>query len=782
MNLKNYQSKRNFEKTSEPKGKIKPSGEKLKYVIQYHEARAKHFDFRLEHEGVLLSWAVPKGPSLNPKDKRIAVRVENHPLDYASFEGVIPKGEYGGGTVIIWDEGCWKCEGNVNEGLKNGSLKFSLDGERLKGKWTLVRLKKEGEKENWLLIKEKDGFVKATFTLPKTSVKTGRTNAQLLQKKTKPLPFKSILPMLAKLQTEIPKGKDYLFEVKYDGYRILAYIENGKAKLFTRNNLDYSQKFEEVTEQMKTFFANHSLVLDGEMIVADSQGRSDFGLLQSYIKNPDDKNLTYMVFDLLALDGKDLRKTPILERKKILKKLLKNSPPQIQFSEHLIGQGEQSFAVASKLGLEGIVGKKVNSTYSSSRSGDWIKIKCYHRQEFVLGGYQPSEKKSGGIGAILVGYYKNGELKYVGKVGTGIDEGEAKTLLKKFAKLKTKTSPFSNLKSDKNTVFLKPALVAEVQFAEITADGLLRQGSFKGLREDKASKDVVMEEADKSEVDGVEITSPERIIYKKERITKLDVAKYYSAVSERMLDYVKDRIVSVVRCHDDVEGEKFFKKHPLPNSKNIKIIKILGENNEKSDYFCLKNKKSLISEVQLGTIEFHTWGSKVGYLNKPDMMVFDLDPDSNLELEKVRQGARDLKRVLSVLGLKCFLKTSGGKGYHIVVPLVPSVGWQKFHDFAKNVAEYMEGKWPERYTTNIRKDNRKGKIFIDWVRNGKGATSVAPYSLRAREGGTVSMPIRWSELDSIAPNGIDMKEALRRLKYADPWKGFFNVKQKLKKN
>ncbi len=783
--LKSYNKKRNFEKTNEPKGKVEKSSKHI-FCVQYHLARAKHYDFRLEHNGVMISFAVPKGPSLNPKDKRLAVKVEDHPVSYASFEGTIPKGEYGGGTVMLWDEGTWAALEDEDQGLKNGSLKFELFGKKLKGKWALVRLKKDNEKENWLLIKENDEFASQTKNVTKNniSVKTNRTISQIESGKTlqkQKNPFGYVSPMLAKLETTVPKGNDYAFEVKYDGYRVIGVVENGVAKLFSRNGQDYSQKFEIITQKLQTFFADKSLVVDGELIAPDIEGKSDFGALQAYLKNPEGKTLVYMVFDILALDGKDLRQKPLLERKKVLKNLLKGSPAEIQLSKHVIGHGEESFLLAQKLGLEGIVGKKFDSLYSSSRNGDWIKIKCYHRQEFVVGGYEKSDKKQGGIGALLVGYYLDKDLVFVGKVGTGIDEDEAQSLKKKFKNIVINKSPFKNPhKNSDNLVHLKPLLVVEVQYAQLTSDGLLRQASYKGIRDDKTASEVVLEQAEKS-VGRVKITSPERKVFAEDDISKLDVAKYYLLVADEMLKYCSNRLLSVVRCHDNIESEKFFKKHPQKGAKCVKTKKIIGSDGEKDDYFYVDSKEGILSEVQSGTVEFHAWASKVKTLDKPDMMVFDLDPDENVKLEQLRRGALDLRNVLSQLNLKSFIKTSGGKGYHIVVPFQPSANWQVFHDFAKNVALLMEEKWPDRYTSNIRKDSRKGKIFIDYVRNARGATSVCPYSLRARKGASVSCPIRWSELGSVEPSSITMKDALKRLKKPSPWAELFLVKQKLGK-
>lgn len=734
--LEKYQSKRDFKKTSEPRGKTGTSGKKRIFVVQYHEARAKHYDFRLAWQGVLLSWAVPKGPSTNPADKRLAVMVEDHPLEYANFEGVIPKGNYGAGTVKIWDKGEWEPVGDFGKGLKSGSLKFILCGEKLCGKWALVRMKGEEDK-NWLLIKEKSAEN----------------------------PFDNAEVQLAKLVTDLPKGDDWLYEVKYDGYRIAAYAENGKVRLMTRNGYDFGDKFSVVKSAIETWADGRAMVLDGEMVVTDENGVSDFQKLQNYVRKKNGQKPEYKVFDILALDGRDLRELPLIERKKILENLLADVPEEISFVGFVKGKGKDSFAAAKKLGLEGIVGKKADSPYAGNRNGDWIKIKCYKRQEFVIGGYTLSEKKSEGVSSLLLGVHEGGKLVYSGRAGTGIDP----EIIKEFGALSRKTCPFDiepKSRTGEKIFWLKPSLVAEIQFAEYTQENLLRQASFKGLRYDKSGKEVTNES---SSVCGVEISSPERIVYENPKINKLEVAKYYEKVAERMLKYIKGRFISSVRCHDGVSGECFFKKHPAGKSDGIGVKEIKNDKGEKNEYFYITDKTGIISEVQLGTVEFHAWGSKASAHEKPDILVFDLDPEEGLGLDKVRQGAKDLKSILDELGLKSYLKTSGGKGYHIVVPFDKAKNWDEFHDFAKSVAALMEEKWPERYTANIRKEKRKGKIFIDWARNGKGATSVAPYSLRAREGAAVSMPIKWDELDKTAPNGIDMYSALERLKKPDPW-------------
>lgn len=870
--LEEYNRKRNFSRTSEPEGE--PGGPEskemaepipegaLRFVVQHHIASRDHFDFRLEWNGALLSWAVPKGPSYNTRDKRLAVQVEDHPIEYRNFEGTIPKGEYGGGTVMLWDEGWWEPQSDVDEGLAKGSLKFELKGRRLKGKWALVRLKaKEGEaKNNWLLLKEKDGYAKDTdgvgeFT---TSIRTGRTMGEIEageEDKTAVVsnPFDRTDVQLAKLAGRIPEEDGWLFEMKYDGYRILAYIEGSSVRLVTRNGSDYTEKFRDIAYTLIDWAQGRSMVLDGEMVIADESGRSDFQALQSYLKNRRGKNLTYVVFDLLALDGEDLRGRPLTERKEKLEALMKDAPGNLYYSRHVSGNGKAAFLAACGKNMEGIIGKKADSVYSGTRNGDWIKLKCDTRQEFVIGGYTISSKRTSGISSILLGIYEGDELVYAGRAGTGFTERMKEELEERFSSIKRETPPFRSApgaRKGERITWLEPALVAEIRFAEWTDDGQLRQASFKGLRADKDPREVRREKADDNPqtgddekqpengarkdnsrkrskkaddrqtteaaaehgpqpgspsgntdvqtsvtygdnalqvvkegrdlfIGGVKISNPDRIIFEDPEIRKIDVVKYYAQVSERMLPYAGNRLLSVVRCHKGATETCFFKKHPGADNKGIVTVPVKNSSGETKDYFCLENAYGLISEAQMGTIEFHTWGSRADDIERPDVMVFDLDPDVGMDLSRVREGVRDLKGLLDQLGLVSYLKTSGGKGYHVVVPLVPSVDWDRFSSFARQIAELMEQKWPDRYTSNIRKDKRRDRIFIDWIRNGRGATSIAPYSLRARKGALVSMPISWDELDKVPPDGIDMKEALSRISGSDPWEGFCKTGQRL---
>lgn len=804
--LLEYNRKRNFDKSFEPIGEKNQSAKELKYVIQHHIATRDHYDFRLEWNGALLSWAVPKGPSFNPSDKRLAVKVEDHPIDYRNFEGTIPKGEYGGGTVMLWDEGRWIPKTDVDNGLREGIIKFEIKGKRLKGHWALVRLqKKEGEtQDNWLLFKEKDEYKQDGEGIDKfdTSIRTGRTMAEITEGEEKIFaknPFDTTHVQLAKMVSKVPSGDNWLYEVKYDGYRILAYIEENTVRLISRNGHNYTDKFKEIADTLIAFANSRATVLDGEMVIVNNNGNSDFQALQNYLKRRNTESLTYAIFDILALDGEDLRNKTLIERKDILEELLKNAPKNLYYSPHIEGSGENSFAAACKAGMEGIVGKLADSKYSGTRNGDWIKIKCDNRQEFVIGGYTRTDKKSSGLSALLLGVYEENDFVYAGRAGTGFTERMSEELVKQFETLIIEKTPFVNppkKKSNEAVVWLKPELAAEIKFAEWTKENQLRQASFKGLRTDKEVKNIVRERAEEKEtvlphkkntensmeantnnIKDIKITNPDKVIFEEPKVVKGEIISYYESVAERMLPYIKNRILSIVRCPKGVNEVCFYKKHPGPGSKGVVTVPITNSEQKTENYFYIKDIYGLLAEAQMGTIEFHTWGSIVETLDKPDIMVFDLDPDEGMELEQVRLGVIDLKNTLDELSLKSYLKVSGGKGYHVVVPFKPSIPWDTFNAFARRIAEFMEKKWSDRYTSNVRKLKRQDKIFIDWIRNGRGATSVAPYSIRARKGAKISMPIAWDELNTIAPDGIDMKEALKRINKPDPWQGFFQNKQ-----
>jgi len=742
--MNEYNQKRNFDKTGEPAGKLAQSGKTLRFVVQHHLSRREHYDFRLERNGALMSWAVPKGPSLNPADRRLAVQVEDHPLEYRHFEGTIPQGQYGAGTVAIWDEGTYE-----PIEMREGRIKFVLHGRRLTGGWTLTRM----EGKNWLLIKEKDH--------PGPASPPGAASHTLQGGELTKNPFDRADAQLARLVKAVPEGTGWLYELKYDGYRVLSFVEGGRVRLLTRNGEDWTHKFKEAVLALAALAGGRAMVLDGEMVVADSGGRPDFQALQAYIKNPAGRELQYMIFDILALDGEDLRQLPLVKRKELLARLLAGSPDPLHYSVHIEGNGAALLEAARGANLEGVVGKRADSLYMGTRNGDWVKLKCAARQEFVVGGYTVSAKRAGGgISSLLLGVYQGSGLIYCGRAG-GFSRRDMDELEAKFRPIMKKTPPFKEAPKARagETIFwLKPQYAAEIAFAEWTREGLLRQAKFKGLRTDKNIGEIKREDDVEIEciIEGINISHPDKIV--SGDVTKKDLALYYQKVAPRMLPYVEGRFLSAIRCPEGAGGECFFKKHP---------------DGDKENYYAIDDMAGLMTEIQRNTIEFHVWGSRAEQPERPDVMVFDLDPDEGLGLEDVRRGVRDLKGILDALGLRSYLKTSGGKGYHVVVPFQPAVGWEAFRDFARGVVQIMEQKWPDRYTGNVRKASRQGRIFVDWIRNTRGATSVAPYSVRGRPGLPVSMPIAWGELSKVAPAGIGMAEALKRMKRKDPWEGFF---------
>ena len=863
MALEKYNEKRDFDKTPEPAGEVASAGDALRFVVQKHAASRLHFDFRLEWEGVLLSWAVPKGPSFNSKDRRLAVHVEDHPLDYSNFEGTIPKGEYGGGTVMVWDQGTWVPDGDVAEGMKSGSLKFELHGERLKGRWTLVRMKpKPGEEDkNWLLIKEKDDYVRADIEVDKflTSIVSGRTMEEIasgadakfltevqeaadsepekereggfdtgvknLGEVQEPggdllsgsLPFQEAEIMLAKLAEKAPAGDGWIHEVKFDGYRVICFLEEGKARLITRSGLDWTHRFPHIAVALEGWNPGN-VVLDGEIVVLTEPGKSDFQGLQAALKAPDEAEMHYIVFDCLALGAEDIRNEPLLTRKALLKELTKTTPAEILYNFHQVGSGQQVFDNICSQQQEGIISKRADSVYRAGRGDDWLKVKCEVRQEFVIGGFTTTEKSATGLSALLLGVNTEEGLTYVGRAGTGFSADAAADLVRRFKRLERKTSPFTvdvDERRNETITYVTPSLVAEIRYAEMTEDGLLRQASFKGLREDKPAKDVVLEESasvpdsevmgggavkdsDESAKDGekrsggrakgdgsphyagVKLSSPEKVMYPEDGISKKDIADYYWAVREFMLPYVVDRPMTLVRCTDGIGGECFFQKHMNHAIPGMDTFPFKEKDGEEAEAMVIRNAEGLMGAVQMGAVEFHSWGSATEYLEEPDLLVFDLDPDEGMEVGAVRQAVRDLKEVLDAAGLDSFLKTSGGKGYHVVVPLEPAVKWGKARDFAKLIAQTMEAKWAERYTANMRKANRKGRVYIDWVRNGRGATSVCSFSLRSRKGAPVSWPLRWEDLDEVLPNEVTLRNYETYLETLEGWENFGGQGQRLK--
>lgn len=822
--IREYNRKRNFSRTSEPKGKAakKAKGERLGYLIQKHDATRLHYDFRLELDGVLKSWAVTRGPSFNPEDKRLAVRTEDHPLDYGRFEGVIPKKEYGGGTVMLWDTGWWEPTEDPEKGLKDGKLKFILHGERLSGAWTLVRMRrKEGEKrDNWLLIKERDEPADedgdAILDRETTSAATGRTMEEIASgegkrgkrvwhsdksakanvkagaiptNQEKPAKKKSggrklkapafVEPQLATLVDEAPEDDGWLNEIKFDGYRLIVSIGKEGVTCYTRSGLDWTEKFPTIVAACEETDCRNALI-DGEA-VAESGG-SAFSALQKAIKTGGD--ISYFAFDLLELDGKDLRKKPLTERKAMLHDLIAGvGGKALRYSEHIEGRGADMHAKLCGWDQEGMIAKRADAPYRSGRSRDWLKIKCTKRQELVIGGYSPSDKVGRPFASILLGAYEGDTLVYRGRVGTGFNETRMDELAALFAKRTRKTSPFDEVPGDiaRDAVWLTPNLVAEVDFTEFTADGHVRHGVYKGLREDKEARDVVLETKAKapkakSEKDDVvarvKISSGDRVVFDTGKITKLDIARYYGDVAEHLLKYAAGHPVSFLRAPDGDIHKTFFQKHAgegFPDQ--IRRIPIEESSGKTADYMVLDAADDLAGAAQMGTIEFHIWGSAEDNLDKPDRMVFDLDPDEGLDFATVVKSAFEVRDVLEATGLKSLPMVTGGKGVHVVVPLERRADFDQVKTFAKALAGKLAGAAPKRYTATMSKAKRKGRIFIDWLRNERGSTAIAPYSIRAREGGPVAVPVSWDELRKLkAANGFHMDDVLERLDAGtDPW-------------
>lgn len=815
MSLKEYDKKRDFTKTKEPKGsKKKKSDSDLIFVVQKHDATRLHYDFRLEWDGVLLSWAVPKGPSYNTKDKRLAVEVEPHPYDYKDFEGTIPKGQYGGGSVMLWDEGTWNPQENhdFEKGLKDGSIKIEIHGERLKGKWALVRMKKNpsDKQTNWLLIKEKDEYAQDNDGISDfdTSVRSGKTMDNIASGEE----IKDYSVQLATLKSSLPKGDNWIYELKYDGYRILAYVDNGNVRLMTRNDQDYTHHFPSIKKSLEKI--KDKVVLDGEVIVT-KDGISDFQSLQKYIKDKKGPKPVYMAFDLLYYGGKDITDEPLKERRSSLKELLDNHElKEINFSTDVKGNPQELLDTICISKMEGLICKKEDKPYIPGRNNDWLKVKCENRQEFIIVGYTQTESRTRAFSALILGLVEDGKIIHAGRVGTGFSEKSAKEIMKKMKPLERKTSPLENppkKRYNESLTWVRPDLVAEVSFSQWTDEGLLRQPSFKGIRLDKDFKEVENEEkrdvqktkenkestdeekVEKKQKSGVVVkkkpkkkkdenevvlSSPEKEIFND--YTKKDLYEYYIKIFDKIRPYIERRFLSLVRCPNGISKECFYQKNTDENFKFLQSDKVELKKGDVSDYLYIDDIEGIKEAVQYSTIEFHIWGSKIDNIEKPDMLVFDLDPDEGMDIEKVREGCRDLKEILDKLNLKSYLKTSGNKGYHIVVPLVPNASFEECREFTKNVAIAMEQTWPKKYTSNMRKEKRKGKIYVDWVRNTRGATSVAPYSVRAKEPGAVSMPISWDDLDKVEPKDYTMEKVLKNRK-KDPWADFFKTDQKINK-
>lgn len=730
MVLKEYEKKRDFKTTTEPPPRMRSRrkgqayGREAAFVVQKHASRHLHYDFRLELDGVLKSWAVPRGPSLDPHDKRLAVEVEDHPLDYAKFEGTIPEGAYGAGEVSIWDEGTWEPEGDPHSGLRQGKLLFRLRGRKLKGMWTLVRARFEGKKPQWLLIKHADTHTQASIE-------------------------SFIKPQLAELAEKPPVGKEWVHEVKFDGYRTLARISGGQATLFSRSGLDWTAKYGRIAVEIGKLPVR-SAWLDGEVAYTDEKGLTRFDLLQGALKTGKTSGLIYYLFDLLELNGEDLRDLPLSERKKRLAALLSRvKSPHLLYSDHWSGPGVSLLANACKMGIEGIISKDKTAPYVSGRSTAWIKTKCVEAEEFLIGGYVEATK-GGGFRSLLLGRKEEGVLKYVGRVGSGFSTGEMRELLEKFRTRARKTSPFKEgVPETEGVKWVKPDLTAQVDFRGWTGAQVLRHASFQKL------------------------THPDKVLIPDIKITKEELADYYSEIAKWILPHVEDRPLSLLRCPDGIEKGCFFQK----NFKRYCPPELKIEDGR----VYLDSVEGLTALVQMDVLEIHTWGCHRKDPMKPDLIVFDLDPGEGVPWGNVVDACLEVRDFLKRLGLESFVKLSGGKGFHIHVPILPLYSWDEVKGFAKAVADHLAKENPDRYVSTVSKKKREGKIFIDYLRNGYGATSIAPYSLRANTLGCVALPISWSEVRRVGPCEYDLRGALAHLKRVrkDPWLECFTLKQRL---
>jgi bifunctional non-homologous end joining protein LigD len=797
--LASYNAKRDFAKTAEPAGKRASSKEGNRFIVQKHEATRLHWDFRLELDGVLKSWAVTKGPSWDPEVKRLAVRTEDHPLAYAEFEGSIPKGEYGGGTVMLWDRGTWApIKGKSAKDLDKGHLHFTLDGERMKGEWLLIRLKpRPGEKrENWLLrkisdahAKEGEGLVERNLTSVLTErsmeqiaadpkgehslkgkrgkdfdavmTKAARRNQKLggksgaRKRPGKPPAF--VKPQLATLVDAVPSGNGWMHEIKFDGYRALVSVAGDKVVVRTRNGLDWTDKFAPLARALAALDLPAALI-DGEIVAYGEDGNPDFSSLQKVLKRGHGAQgerdaLSYFAFDLLHLDGEELTKLPNIERKERLEALLAKAVPPIHFADHVIGAGEKLYRAMCDAGQEGIISKRIDAPYASRRSRSWVKVKCSLRQEFVIIGWKKSSSKARRFASLLLAENEDGKLVYKGNVGTGFTMDAQQDLAKRMAKLEA-DEPAAEVPraGQRGVTWLKPELVAEVAFAEFTAEGSVRHASFVGLREDKPAKKVRPERpAPAPEPEApVKISNADRVIYPADGLTKGELADYYRDVAGLLLPFAARRPVSLVRCPQGRAKKCFFQKHDSGSfGEHVHHVPITEKDGGAEDYLFVEDSAGIQALVQMGTIELHGWGSRVEDVELPDRMVFDLDPDEGLDFGDVRRAAKLIHDRLADIGLISFAMVSGGKGVHVVVPLTPGHSWDEHNDFSRRFAEALAMADPDRFVATMSKAKRKGKIFIDYLRNQRGATAVLPYSARARDGAAVAAPIAWSELGDL---------------------------------
>jgi bifunctional non-homologous end joining protein LigD len=852
--LKTYQAKRKFGVTAEPKGTV-ARRQGHAFVIQKHAARRLHYDLRLELDGVMKSWAVTRGPSLVSGEKRLAVQVEDHPIDYNKFEGTIPKGEYGGGTVMVWDRGSWQPQEDPHKGLRKGHLSFTLDGEKLHGLWHLVRMhRRRGERrDNWLLIKAHDeaareagakdileqksrsvvsgrsmdeiakGAPKKTAkeTASKKAEKRAQATAAAILRRTKKFmsakdktpkdnsPARHaalpafVAPCLATLADKVPQSDNWIHEIKFDGYRLQARLDNGKVKLLTRRGLDWTQKFPAIAEAIATLPAKAALI-DGELVVEGDDGVSSFSLLQQDLKDGRHDRMVLYAFDLLHLDGSDLKPQPLHARKQALARLLAKARQggPLRLSESLTEPGPTLLKHACRMGLEGIVSKLADAAYHSGRGRDWIKTKCSDRQELVVAGFAPSSADAHAVGALVLGYYDGGKLRYAGRTGTGFSHTSARELYRKLKALKRATSALRPVPKEERgaraPIWVSPELVAEVDFHGWTHGDRVRQASFQGLREDKPARQVVREvkamaakaqapvkrsppaRNAKAIVGGVTLSHPDRVYWQDAGVSKRDLAEFYAQIWQWMCPHVVGRPIALLRCPEGAAGQCFFQKHAAAGiaTEHLHLIPEKGDK-----IISIDDLAGLISLVQAGVLEIHTRGTTADDRERADRLVFDLDPGPGTGWKDVVAAAREVRERLARLKLKSFVKTSGGKGLHVVLPVKPTP-WDKAKDFCHAVAASMAADDPDRYVASAAKSKRNKRIFIDYLRNSREATAVAPYSTRARPGAPVSVPVEWSELGALKSAGqytvLNLPARLGRLR-KEPWTNIGRLKQALPK-
>ena len=819
LDIDTYNRTRNFSKTKEPKGrKLKGKGDS--FVVQKHDASRLHYDFRLELDGVLLSWAVPKGPSLDPGENRLAMRTEDHPLDYGDFEGTIPKGEYGGGTVMLWDKGRWIPEPSKDprKTIEEGHLHFTLEGERMKGEWVMFRLNpKKGERgEPWMLKKMTDDFARpdegdSLVEDGVTSITTGRSMAEIAagtdvwhsdksagrktgraKRKAGIGPPKFQAPQLATLVDEVPSGSGWLHEYKYDGYRLLVATAGGLATAFTRKGHDWSDKFRPIIKAAS--FLPAGCLIDGEAVALGKDGRPNFQLLQASLKGGS-ADLAFYAFDLLVDRGEDITTLTNIERKDRLALLLKGARHPILYGDHVIGEGKALFEAICKAGGEGVISKKASAPYSGSRGRNWLKTKCIQRQEFIIVGWQESDKRRG-FRSLHLAVREKGKLRYAGKVGTGFNDQMIMDMSETMRPLEVDKPPLDVPRSARRgSHWIEPKLVGEVSFTEFTDEGILRHPSFYALRKDKSAREVVREvpkhltdEEEKADRPtardfDIEISSAERVIFPKDGLTKGDLADYYAAIEPLIMVDAARRPMTLIRFPQGLAEKGFFQKHDTGSfGPHVKQIPIREKDGGTEDYLYFDDIKGLLACVQMGTVEFHGWGSKVRKVEHPDRLVFDLDPDEGLDFKDVREAAVRIRDVLQELKLESFPLLTGGKGIHVVVPLDATAKWDAVKSFAERFARAAAEVEPDRFTANIRKAQRTGRIFLDWLRNQRGATAVLPYSARGRDGGPVAAPVAWEELDQYESGHHfsirDIDELLERAE-SKMLAGWGQVKQKL---